>query len=74
MLLPEKMGEAWEPSKTQCYFGHGELLVEKYTYLDFNPQPGQRGCPKADGSKSQVTNWALPQDELADRPSVATGL
>jgi hypothetical protein len=52
----------------------GQLLVEKYMYLDFNLQSGQRGRTKADGSKSQVTNWAPPQDKLADRPSVVTGL
>ena len=51
----------------------GELLLEKHTYLDVNLQSGQRGRPKADGSKSQVNNWAPPQDELADRPSVVTG-
>jgi len=49
-------------------------LIEKYMYPNFNPQYGQRGRPKADGSKSQVTNWAPPQDELADRHSVVTGL
>jgi len=49
-------------------------MVEKYMYRNFNPQSGQMGRPKADGSKSQVTNWAPPQDELADRHSVVTGL
>ena len=65
------MGEAWEPSKSQCYSVNNG---RKYMHVHFNPQSGQMGRPKADGTKSQVTNWDPPQDELADRHSVVTGL
>jgi len=41
LLLPEKqMDEAWEASKTQCYFGIWGAFGRKIHALAFNPQSG----------------------------------
>ena len=43
----------------------GALLVEKYVHLPLTRSLFRGGSLKSDGSKSQFTNWAPRQDELA---------